>query len=72
LICTNRKVAPRSVVSRMPALKPFRSSFLIETRAQCRVSEELSRMAVLTPAMATGSSVPAAGHSAPCTTRMKK
>ena len=33
---------------------------------------EDTRIAVFTPAMATGSSVPSAGHSASFTTRMKK
>ena len=56
----------------MPAFRPKRLPFLIEVCAQCMVSDEDSRIAVLTPAMATGSSVPEAGHSSPCTTRMKK
>jgi hypothetical protein len=57
----------------IPAFRPARLPFLIETCAQCIVSDELSRMAVFTPATATGSSNPSNGnHVSPLTTRMKK
>ena len=56
----------------MPARKPKRLSFLIDVSAQCSVTDDDSRIAVLTPATSLGSSVPAAGHSSPFTTRMKK
>ena len=72
LIWMKRNVKPSRNVDRMPAFRPKRLPFLIEVCAQCMVSDEDSRIAVLTPAMATGSSVPEAGHSSPCTTRMKK
>jgi hypothetical protein len=46
---------------------------LIDVCAQCIVSDELSRIAVFTPATATGSSKSSNGnHSSPFTTRMKK
>src|SRR5437763_29475 len=62
LIWMKRKVLPSRNVERIPALSPKRLPCLIEVRAQCIVSEEESRMAVLTPATATGSSVPVAGQ----------
>ena len=72
LIWMNRNVAPSRNVVRMPAFSPKRLPFLTDSSAQCIVSDEDSRIAVLTPAISFGSSVPAAGHSSPCTTRMKK
>ena len=56
LIWMLRNVAPSSEVSSMPAFSPKRLSFLIEICAQCIVSDELSRIAVFMPAIATGSS----------------
>ena len=57
----------------MPAFRPARLPFLIDVCAQCIVSDELSRIAVLTPATATGSSKSSNGnHGSPFTTRMKK
>ena len=40
--------------------------------AQCIVSDDDTRMAVLTPAIATGRCMPSAGQGSFCTTRMKK
>ena len=56
----------------MPAWSPRRLPILCACSAQCSVNEDEIRIAVLTPAISFGSSVPSAGHSAPCTTRMKK
>ena len=56
----------------MPACSPKRLLDLADSSAQCIVSDDDSRIAVLTPAISFGSSVPAAGHSSPFTTRMKK
>ena len=57
----------------MPAFRPKRLPFLIDVSAQCIVTEDESRIAVLTPATATGSSWPSNGnHWSPATTRMKK
>ena len=39
----------------MPAFRPKRLPFLIDVSAQCIVTEDESRIAVLTPATATGS-----------------
>jgi hypothetical protein len=72
LICTQRKVRPSRNVDNIPALSPKRLPFLTETRAQWIVSEDESRIAVLTPATASGSLVPGAGHGLWLTTRMKK
>src|SRR5205814_3408156 len=46
--------------------------FLIGSWAQCVVNDDDHRIAVLTPATATGSSMPGAGHGSPAATRMKK
>src|SRR5664279_6594473 len=56
----------------MPALMPKRLPRLIEVSAQWSVSDEDSRIAVLTPATDSGSSVPAVGHGLWLTTPMKK
>ena len=56
----------------MPARSPKRLPCLIDVWAQCSVTDDDSRIAVLTPAMETGSSMSGAGHSSPATTRMKK
>ena len=72
LIWTKRNVQPSRKVERMPALRPRRLPCLIDVSAQCIVTEDESRIAVFTPATATGSSVPGAGQLSPCTTRMKK
>ena len=50
----------------MPAFSPQRLPFLIDVCAQCIVSDEESRIAVLTPAIATGSSCPRPDHWSPC------
>jgi hypothetical protein len=72
LIWMNRKVMPSISVVKMPACNPRRFSALIETSAQCSVKDDITRIAVLMPAISLGSSSPWAGHSCPCTTRMKK
>jgi hypothetical protein len=59
-------------VVRIPAWSPNRFPALADSSVQCIVSDEDSRIAVLTPAIATGSSVSEAGQSAPPTTRTKK
>ena len=58
----------------MPAFSPKRLPFLIDVCAQCMVSDELTRIAVFDPAIATGSSAPSIGnHVWPsATSRMKK
>ena len=57
----------------MPAFSPRRLPFLIDVCAQCRVSDDETRIAVLTPAIATGRCMPSAGnHWSFATTRMKK
>ena len=53
-------------------LEPAPVALLCACSAQCSVNEDEIRIAVLTPAISFGSSVPSAGQSAPCTTRMKK
>src|SRR5437660_588444 len=61
LICTNRNVDPSRNVDRMPAFRPKWLPFLIDVCAQCMVKDDDHRIAVLTPATATGSVVPGAG-----------
>ena len=56
----------------MPACSAKRLPCLAPSSAQCIVSDEDTRMHVLTNAISFGSSVPSAGHSAPPTTLMKK
>ena len=46
----------------MPACSPKRLPCLADSSAQCIVSDEETRIAVLTPAISFGSSVPSAGH----------
>ena len=53
------------VVVRMPAFRPKRFPRLIAVSAQWTVNEEDTRIAVLTPATATGSLVPGSGHGSP-------
>ena len=56
-----------------PTRSARRFSLRAPSRAQCIVKLEESRIAVFTPAMATGSSWPSNGnHSASPTTRTKK
>ena len=59
-------------VDAMPARSPKRLPFLTEVSAQWSVSEDDSRISVLTPATASGTTVPRAGHGLWVTTRMKK
>src|SRR2546421_12579007 len=68
----NRKVRPRQKVDTMPAFKPKRLPFRTDTSAQCSVSDEESRISVLTPATASGTVVPGAGQGSWVTIRMKK
>ena len=72
LIWMKRNVAPRPKVVKMPACSPRRLPALADSSAQCIVKDDDSRIAVLTPAISFGRWSPSAGHSAPCTTRMKK
>ena len=72
LIWMKRNVAPSPSVVTIPAFSPKRLPDLAHSSAQCIVNDDESRIAVLTPAISFGSSVPAAGHSSPFTTRMKK
>src|SRR2546429_7779112 len=72
LICTNRNVDPSRNVDRMPAFRPKWLPFLIDVCAQCMVKDDDHRIAVLTPATATGSVVPGAGQGSPWEKRMKK
>src|SRR6202012_4407554 len=72
LICTVRNVRPSRNVETMPAFSPKRLPFLTDVSAQWIVSDEDSRIAVLTPATASGSSVPCAGQGLWLTIRMKK
>ena len=65
LIWMNRNVQPSRNVVRMPACRPRRLPLLWACSAQCSVNEDETRIAVLTPAISFGSSVPSAGHSAP-------
>src|ERR1700759_3176974 len=72
LTWTVRKVRPSRNVATMPAFRPNRLPRLIDVSAQWMVSDEESRMAVLTPATASGNFVPGAGHGLWLTIRMKK
>src|SRR5947209_8104936 len=72
LIWMNRKASPRQKVATIPALRPKRFPFRTDTSAQCKVRDEDSRIAVFTPATASGTDVPGAGHGSGFTTRMKK
>ena len=59
------------MVSR-PTRSAARFSLRAPSSAQCIVKLDEIRIAVFTPAMATGSSLPSAGHVDVPTTRMKK
>ena len=59
-------------VEAMPARSPNRLPFFTEVSAQWSVSEDDSRISVLTPATASGTAVPSAGHGLWLTIRMKK
>src|SRR3954452_8190116 len=74
LIWMNRNVRPSRKVAVMPACRPKRLPFLIDVCAQCSVSDDETRIAVLTPATATGRSLPSIGNHPPgsATIRMKK
>src|SRR3954454_629633 len=73
LIWMNRNVRPSRNVAVMPACMPKRLPFLIDVCAQCSVSEDDTRIAVLTPATATGSSLPSIGkHVWPSATILMK
>ena len=62
LIWMKRNVAPSRNVVRIPALSPKRLPDLSDSCAQCIVNDDESRIAVLTPAISFGSSVPSAGQ----------
>src|SRR5690348_5607652 len=72
LIWTVRNVRPSRKVDSIPALRPKRLPFLTDVSAQWIVSDDDSRIAVLIPATASGSSDPCAGHGLWVTIRMKK
>ena len=72
LICTVRNVRPSRNVDSIPACRPKRLPFLTDVSAQWIVSDDDSRIAVLIPATASGSSLPWAGQGLWLTIRMKK
>ncbi len=75
LIWMQRNVSPSSSVVSMPIRSAARFSLRAPSSAQCIVKLELIRIAVFTPATATGSSWPSIGNqlgSDSATTRMKK
>jgi hypothetical protein len=73
LIWMHRKVRPSRKVVSIPTRRAARFSLRAPSSAQCIVKLDESRIAVLTPAMATGRSTPSIGnHPASFTTRMKK
>jgi hypothetical protein len=73
LIWMKRKVAPSSQVAARPMTSPRRLPRRIDSSAQCTVKLEEMRIAVLTPATATGRSKPSGGQGPSfATTRRKK
>jgi hypothetical protein len=73
LIWMKRKVVPSSSVVTNPSCIPRRLPLRIDSSAQCMVKLDETRIAVLTPATATGSSNPSGGHGPSLeTTRRKK
>jgi hypothetical protein len=71
-IWMNRKVAPSRNVVTSPIWRPRRLPARIDSRAQCIVKLELTRIAVFTPATATGSSNSGGGHGPSLTTTRRK
>ena len=73
LIWMKRKVAPSSQVMTRPICRPRRLPARIDSSAQWIVKLEETRIAVLMPATATGSSKGSGGHGPSlATTRRKK
>jgi hypothetical protein len=70
--CVSRNTSPSAIVRTSPACRPARLSFLIDWSAQWIVNDDVTRIAVFTPATKTGRWNGGSGHGEPATTRTKK